>query len=970
MHMLRFLGEVSVGLPPGAARRELLRPRSVALLACLSASDRGGLTRDRIVALVWDGSDREHARHSLSNQLHLLRRNLGPDSIVTPGKFVSLNPEIVTADVTQFKHAVRIGDLERAADLYLGPFLDGFHLDGSTEFERWLDEERQLLAVQALEVFESLAARAQSDGSPDAGLKWLQRAARHDPYNSRAAIAVARALAARRDPGNAVQLLLDHVQKLEDDLGIAPDPEILELIETGEFSARPRPSPAVVTAGAAARALAPQTPEFAGRTGPVRGRHRKVRLAASLIATVLLVVATGSVVQRLRGGESYDMDQVAILPVRAIGIDSLVALLVTEELYAELADWETLDAKRRAETEDLWRRIGRPDTEAGGAGAPLDVGFRVGAGAVLISSVSRAAHGVLVSASLVGVPNGETVATARASGPLDSLSAVVHGLIVHLVADAKGIPSDRVATLTSHDPRAVRLFIGAHPHESVESDRLLKEAIARDSTFALAALELYEGFTDPSMPDADDPAAVEEAAAWDEVASVIWENRDRLSPADRAYAEARLAWRYNELHTAGKEVAAWERAVNIAPDRLSHWQRLFEACYTWCSSYRRNWRAPLLEIHDTLLERGDSSTVELGMELALMAGDTERLRAYMEILPGDAWYGRWLAGVGLGLERERAAVVARMPDLGSFPLMRIGNFAILTGLGLDDAEQQARQVQRGDPGSIYSLRQAVLARERGRHAEYRRHRDKLFQYFEVRQGVDAIAAANVIAEWAIFGEPESDAALDRADRMLSRIISVGSGGSPDSLAVAHCYRAYLRVERGDSTDVAESILFLEADPSVRRLALSRMCAPFLAYLVTRRESREAHSEAAGRLHEAVRARPLTLGRGPGLHYTDLYIASAANLELARSFGELGHPETGLQVVERRPVRPGHWGLFGFHIEFVREEARLLAQAGQTEAALDRYAKYFRLRPEPPDLDSWAKEWTIVRAEFEALQESS
>jgi len=141
-------------------------------------------------------------------------------------------------------------------------------------------------------------------------------------------------------------------------------------------------------------------------------------------------------------------------------------------------------------------------------------------------------------------------------------------------------------------------------------------------------------------------------------------------------------------------------------------------------------------------------------------------------------------------------------------------------------------------------------------------------------------------------------------------------------------------------------------------------------VTVRDESREAQADAARRLYDVVRDRPVSFGYGVGMYYAELYIASAANLELGRTFGELGHPETGFQVLERRPVQPGHWGLFGFHIEFLREEARLLAQAGETDAALARYEKYFRLRPEPPDLASWAAKWEEVRAEYEALLRSA
>jgi len=71
-------------------------------------------------------------------------------------------------------------------------------------------------------------------------------------------------------------------------------------------------------------------------------------------------------------------------------------------------------------------------------------------------------------------------------------------------------------------------------------------------------------------------------------------------------------------------------------------------------------------------------------------------------------------------------------------------------------------------------------------------------------------------------------------------------------------------------------------------------------------------------------------------------------------------------VERRPYRAGLWSLFGYHNEFLLEEARLLAAGGVRGAALDRYDRYFRLRPDPPDLPAWRTTWEQARAERMAL----
>ena len=954
MHMLRFLGEVSVGLPPGAARRQLSRSRSISVLACLAASDRGGVTRDRLVALLWEDTDRERARHSLSNQLHILRKALGAEAILTPGDFVRLNPDLVSADVAQFKTALQAGDLERAAGLYGGPFLDGFHLDGSGEFERWVDDERHVLAVQALEVFESLAARGESDRDPESVLKWLQRAAQHDPYNSRTAVALAQALAAARDPGNAVQLLIEHVQKLREDLGIEPDEEILNLIETGDFGVRAGTasrltagSPSVEATTVSSPALAPDVP-----------RHRSAAHRIAILVTLLVAIAaTGAVVSHVRGRQ-FDPGLIAVLPIRPVGVESQVAALVTTQLHASLAEWETLRAGQPEETQAWWSRYGGSPEDA----LPADIGPRIGtelgAGKVLIGNVSSAGDGFLVSASLLAVPGGEILASARASGPLDSLPIVSDMLITRLVAEELGLPADRIATLETQDPTAVRLFLEAHPHDSEMRDRLLREVLARDSTFALAALELHE-----SLPDY---YGLDLGEVWEGEASIAWRYRDRLSPADRAYVEALLGWRFNELHSARQQVEAWSRAVEVAPDRVNHWRGLFLECYRWCAEVWIDWQERALEAHDSLMARGDTAFLERGLEVALLANDVQRMQSYSRLLPPDAWYGRWLTALGLGSRKEQSALRQLASNADEWN-HRFGNAAILSGLGLDEAETANAEQVPDRPGEIFNvIPRLVLARERGRHGEYRSLMEKIYQGFLTRASLDALLAANVIVEWAYFGEPESDETLARLDSSLGAIIERAPVVSADTLSIAHCYRAQLRLARRDTTGLAAAVEYLSGNAEARLLALSRICVPLLGLLEAEGQDRNSHWEAARNLNETMRSRPLDLGIGPGLLNAEAMLAAAANIELARSFRVLGYPEAGLEAAGRRPYRASYWPIIGFHADFLREEARLLAQAGEADAAVSRYEKYFRLRPQRPDLDSWAEAWEAARNELAEL----
>ena len=955
MYSLRFLGSPCVDPPAGGHGERLSQPRALALLACLGAAGPDGCTRDRLVGLFWPDLDTRHARHALSVQLHQIRRVLETRAVLTHGDFMRLNPDVVATDLAAFREAIAQQDLEQAASLYRGPFLEGFHLTGAAEFERWMEDERQRLAVQCLDVLESLASRAGRAGHPAEAIAWWQRAAQHDPFNSRVALACARALAAGGDRGNGVQFLREHARRLRTDLEIEPDQEVLDAISSGDFgvatdfngsSYGPDPASAAVPL-AAPEAPSSPSQEHSGpgaldemgvtpaddRPEEVPAvRHRPWRGRVALLASMVVLALVGAMAARARYAQSRDAGRIVILPTSGPGLDTTITALVTSHLHAAMADWPSI-----------------------GSAAPPAAPGRFPARLALTSRVAPVAGGIELHASLTDASDGTPLAAASVSGAPENLRASAEHLLIDLFARAYHLPEDRIAELDSFGPAAVRLYVQAAGSDPPERTRLLYGALARDGNFAPAAVALLE-----TAPDYYNQLRGDE---WEPIAEAAWTHRSRLSPADRAFVEAKVGWRFIPAYTAAQHVAAWERAVEIAPDRLTHWHELTFACYRWCSELQPDWQARALRLHDKLLARGDQTLVEHALEVAFLAGDTARMRRYADLLSDDARYGRWLVANGLGRERE-SAQLRRLMERGEFLDMRVGNMATLTGIGLEDAEIIARQDVNS--GSLYQLKAQVVARERGRHAEYRTLRDKMFQLEQTTNRYDVFLAHLTIWEWAYFDEPEADSVLDRHDRMLSAIIATEPRRGPDTLATAHCARAQLRLRRGGSDGVAEAVAYLSHDAEARDQSVSRMCAPFLELLSARGVDRDAITRATRRLNDVVRDRPLDLATGGGMINVELMLAGVINLQLARTYLALGYPEVGLEAVERRPYRAGLWSLFGFHNEFLLEEARLLAAAGVRSAALERYDRYLRLRPEPPDLPAWRTAWEQARAERMAL----
>src|SRR5439155_802173 len=112
---------------------------------------------------------------------------------------LSLNTAVIESDVAALETALARTELERAVALYVGPFLDGIHLDhahGSPEFERWVETERSRLAGLIAEALERLAVAATERHEPRRPVEWWRRLAALDPFNARSAAGMNTALAA------------------------------------------------------------------------------------------------------------------------------------------------------------------------------------------------------------------------------------------------------------------------------------------------------------------------------------------------------------------------------------------------------------------------------------------------------------------------------------------------------------------------------------------------------------------------------------------------------------------------------------------------------------------------------------------------------------------------------------------------------------------------------------------------------
>jgi DNA-binding SARP family transcriptional activator len=228
---LKLFGGATLITGDGPAAGPALQRHRLALLSLLAAAHPRAVSRDKLVAALWPERDAEHGRNLLNQAVYALRQALGTTALHSTGDDLQLDPAVVATDVIAFEQALAAGEDERAADLYAGPFLDGFFLDDAAEFERRVDRERDRYATAYARAVERLAEAAEQAREPDRAVQWWKRRAAHDPYDSRVAFRLMQALERAGNRAAALQHAAGHLHLLKEELGIAAPPEVVAAME-------------------------------------------------------------------------------------------------------------------------------------------------------------------------------------------------------------------------------------------------------------------------------------------------------------------------------------------------------------------------------------------------------------------------------------------------------------------------------------------------------------------------------------------------------------------------------------------------------------------------------------------------------------------------------------------------------------------------------------------------------------------
>ncbi len=230
MIFCQTLGPPVVRLDDGSAPASLQWRKNLALLVYLARSPKRARRRDHLLGLLWGDQPQEKARASLNQALLTLRSYVGP-ALESDKAEVRLTDGAVTLDVEQLDALAASGDHAQAARLVVGLFLEGFVIDGASQFEDWMTAEQAYWLRRSVDVLLRVGAAALAAGDVRSAQDAARRVVQLDPYSDLGVQALMRAHALAGDPGSARAEFTSFAARLTRDVGGAPGPETRALAD-------------------------------------------------------------------------------------------------------------------------------------------------------------------------------------------------------------------------------------------------------------------------------------------------------------------------------------------------------------------------------------------------------------------------------------------------------------------------------------------------------------------------------------------------------------------------------------------------------------------------------------------------------------------------------------------------------------------------------------------------------------------
>jgi DNA-binding SARP family transcriptional activator len=231
--------------------------KATALLAYLAVEGRP-VRRDTFTSLLWPENDPERARSALRRTLSTLRSALGARWLDAGRDLVTLGGAGIWIDIVELRSLVAsceghghgpgescrrcLEPLRAAAVIARGPFLAGFGLRDSTEYDDWQQLTGEVLAREVAAVLDRLTDALVVAGDYAAAVTTAQRRLGMDPLHEPAHRRLIGAYAVSGERSAALEQYRECVRVLDRELGVRPLDETTALYHAvleGTFVAAP-----------------------------------------------------------------------------------------------------------------------------------------------------------------------------------------------------------------------------------------------------------------------------------------------------------------------------------------------------------------------------------------------------------------------------------------------------------------------------------------------------------------------------------------------------------------------------------------------------------------------------------------------------------------------------------------------------------------------------------------------------------
>ena len=216
MLRVQLLGEMAVERD-GVTTAGAALPGPVARLLAVLALRPGPHAREVLADRFWPDLPPPAGRANLRTAVWALRRAVGPDAVLASRSAVGLDPDGLWVDVVEVRSRAADDDVEGALALCRGELLPGWPED-------WAQRAREQHRARHVALLDRVAADAEAAGDAVAAADWSRTRCALTPLDEPAHCALFRRVVAAGDRAGAVLAARDFVDRLRDQLGVAPGP--------------------------------------------------------------------------------------------------------------------------------------------------------------------------------------------------------------------------------------------------------------------------------------------------------------------------------------------------------------------------------------------------------------------------------------------------------------------------------------------------------------------------------------------------------------------------------------------------------------------------------------------------------------------------------------------------------------------------------------------------------------------------